>query len=65
MVEQSETQHEIKSAQLQDRALLDVALFERDVREPPPRFRHVFFSSVEPAHVQTADSAAAARDKNT
>jgi len=54
VVEQSEAKNKIKSAQLQDHLFLDVALFEQDMREPAPRFGHVFSSRVEPANVQRA-----------
>jgi hypothetical protein len=54
VVQQSETQNEIKSAQLQDGFLFDVGLFERNMWKPAPCLRHVFFASVESAHIQAA-----------
>jgi hypothetical protein len=54
VIEQPEAQHEIKSSQLQNRRRFDVALFERNLREAPPRFRDVFCPPVESANIQPA-----------
>jgi len=54
VVKQSKAKYKIKPAELQDAVLFDISLFERNLREPSPRLRHVFRTPVKPAHIQAA-----------